>query len=115
LISAREGLLLIVSVTAIAGGQIVFKLASLAWLPGSGVMGLIKVGWLLLGLLIYGLATLAWLTLLRTVPLSVAYPFFSLAFLIVPLLSWSFLDEPVRLRQWMGATLIAAGVWVSVR
>ncbi|MBM3390155.1 MAG: hypothetical protein FJY26_11780 [Betaproteobacteria bacterium] len=110
-----EALLLTVTVAAIASGQVVFKLASTAWLPGSGLLGLFGLGWFWLGLAIYGGATLAWLALLRTVPLSVAYPFFALAFFIVPLLSWWVLGEAVSLRHWVGALLISAGVWVSVR
>ena len=110
-----EALLLIITVAAIASGQVVFKLASMAWLPGSGLLGLLGLGWFWIGMVVYGGATLAWLALLRTVPLSMAYPFFALAFAIVPLLSWWLLGEAVGMRHWIGALLIGAGVWVSVR
>lgn len=115
MIAPLEAALLAVTVAAISSGQLLFKLASNAWGPGSGLSGLLQVGWFWAGLVVYGGATLGWLMLLRTVPLSVAYPFFALAFFIVPLLSWWVLGEPMGLRQWTGAALIAAGVWVSVR
>ncbi len=110
-----EALLLTATVAAIASGQVLFKLASTAWPAGSGIDGLLGLGWFWVGLMVYAGATLAWLALLRTVPLSVAYPFFALAFFIVPLLSWWLLGEPLQARQWVGALLIGAGVWVSVR
>jgi len=110
-----EALLLISTVAAIASGQVVFKLASMAWVPGSGLVGLLGLGWFWIGMVVYGGATLAWLMLLRTVPLSAAYPFFALAFVIVPMLSWWLLSEPVGFRQWMGAVLIMIGVAVSTR
>jgi len=115
MIAPLEALLLAATVSAIAGGQLLFKLASLAWPAQSGVMGLAQVPWFWLALVVYGAATLAWISLLRTVPLSVAYPFFALAFFIVPLLSWWALGEPMSSRQWMGAALIGLGVWVSSR
>lgn len=110
-----EILLLTATGAAIACGQVLFKVASTAWPQGSGLMGLATVPWFWVALVVYGGATLAWLLALRTVPLSVAYPFFALAFFIVPLLSWWLLGEPVGPRQWIGAVLIAAGVWVSTR
>lgn len=113
--SGAEALLLTATVAAIAAGQVLFKMASLAWPAGSGLSGLMGLGWFWVGLVVYGAATLAWLALLRTVPLSVAYPFFALAFFIVPLLSWWLLGETVGPRQWVGALLIGAGVWVSAR
>lgn len=115
MIAPLEAALLAVTVSAIASGQTLFKLASMAWVPGSGLLGLMQVPWFWVGLVVYGGATLAWLMLLRTVPLTLAYPFFSLAFFIVPLLSWWFLGEPLQAKQWLGAVLIAVGVWVSVR
>jgi drug/metabolite transporter (DMT)-like permease len=113
--SGLEALLLTVTVAAIACGQVLFKMASSAWPVGSGLMGLAGVAWFWAALVIYGAATLAWLALLRTVPLSVAYPFFALAFFLVPVMSWWLLGEDVGIRNWVGALLIGAGVWVSSR
>jgi undecaprenyl phosphate-alpha-L-ara4N flippase subunit ArnE len=113
--SPLEALLLTATVAAIACGQVLFKVASSAWPEGSGLWGLAGVPWFWAAILVYGGATLAWLAVLRSVPLSVAYPFFALAFFIVPLLSWWLLGEAVGVWQWVGALLIAVGVWVSAR
>lgn len=113
--SGLEGLLLMMTVAAIACGQVLFKMASNAWPEGTGVMGLTSVAWFWAALVVYAGATLAWLALLRTVPLSVAYPFFALAFFMVPFMSWWVLGEDVGIRHWVGAILIGAGVWVSSR
>ncbi len=115
MIGPIDALLLAATVSAIAGGQLLFKLASMAWVAGSGLGGLLQVPWFWAALVVYGGATLAWLMLLRTIPLSAAYPFFALAFVIVPLLSWWVLNEPITPWKWLGAVLIGLGVWVSAR
>ena len=43
-------------------------------------------------------------------PLHLAYPFMGLAFLIVPLLAWAFLGEPLTWQTLVGGALILAGV-----
>ena len=47
---------------------------------------------------------------LRTLPLSLAYPFMALAFIIVPLLGHFLLHEPIGWRNMIGGLLIAFGV-----
>lgn len=112
---ALQTALLIGTVIAIATGQVLFKLAASAWAQGAGLTGLVQVPWFWVGLVVYGGATLMWLMLLRITPLSVAYPFFALAFVVVPLLSWCFLGEALNWRQGAGALLIVAGVWMAGR
>ncbi|MCK9992070.1 MAG: hypothetical protein Dbin4_00590, partial [Alphaproteobacteria bacterium] len=65
-----------------------------------------------LGLMFYGGATLAWIYLLRQVPLNLAYPFFALSFLFVPLLSTVIFTEPFTLRMAAGSAVIVFGVYL---
>jgi drug/metabolite transporter (DMT)-like permease len=103
----------IVCVTMISAGQLLFRQTSLAierrgaWLDGEVL--------LLLGiaLLTYGLATLLWIHLLRSMPLSAAYPFMGLSFVLVPLLGVLVFQESISLNQALGAGLILAGVSLS--
>lgn len=115
MISLLDAVLLSLTVAAISSGQMLFKLAAMAWPQDAGLLGLLTVPWFWAALVVYGGATVGWMMLLRSLPLSVAYPFFALAFLIVPLMSWWWLGETLQPRQWAGAALIALGVWVSVR
>jgi drug/metabolite transporter (DMT)-like permease len=49
---------------------------------------------------------------LRTAALSVVYPLYALAFVLVPLLGWMLFGEPMTARHWFGAVLIVGGVWL---
>lgn len=62
------------------------------------------------GLVVFCVSAVLWLWVLSKVPLSVAYPFNGLGFLVILLASHVFLGE--RLRSWsvVGATLVAVGV-----
>ena len=64
---------------------------------------------------IYALATVLWVWVLRFIPLSVAYPVFATAFIIVPIASYFLLNEPVGMRHLVGGLLILAGVAVIAR
>jgi len=61
---------------------------------------------------LYAAATVLWVWLLTHIPLSAAYPFVALSFVVVPVASWWFLGEPLGLPYWTGIGLIVAGVGV---
>ena len=66
-------------------------------------------------LLVYGVATVAWLAVLARVPLSIAFPFYGLAFLLVPLLSVLILGERFRWSTVIGGMVIILGIIISSR
>lgn len=103
-------LLTILCVTGIAIGQLLFKRAATALSPQDGWWALATNGWLWAALVLYGLTTLLWVWILRHAPLNIAYPFMGLAFLIVPLLAWWLLGEPLTWQTIAGGALILAGV-----
>ena len=100
----------IACVLGISLGQLLFKKAAEAAEPGAGVLGLLTNGWLITALALYGVTTLAWVWVLRHAPLHLAYSFMGLAFIIVPLLAWAFLGEPLGWQTLLGGALILAGV-----
>ena len=107
-------LLTLACVAAIAGGQILFKLAARAGEASTaGFPWDIVNMWLVAALAVYGAATLVWVWLLKALPLNVAYPFVGFAFVMVPLLAAFFLGETLDWRHMAGGALIAAGVAVS--
>jgi len=101
----------------IAGGQTLFKHAALKLqaAQGSSVLALATVLSFWAALLLYGLGTLWWIWILQSVPLSRAYPFFALAFAIVPLMAALLFAEKLNLTYALGALLIVAGVIVTAR
>ena len=97
-------------VIGISLGQLLFKKAAITLPAQPGVWDWVTNGWLLTSLALYGITTLGWIWVLRHAPLHLAYPFMGLAFLIVPLLAWAFLGEPLTWQTLVGGALILAGV-----
>lgn len=97
-------------VLGISIGQLLFKKAA-ATLPATlSPFGLLQNRWLMAALVLYGVTTLGWVWILRHAPLHLAYPFMGLAFLIVPILAWLLLGEPIGWQTLAGGALILAGV-----
>ena len=63
-------------------------------------------------LVLYGLSTMLWVLILRTTPLSLAYPFVALGFVLLPVLSWWLFDEKLGWSLLAGTVLIVCGVLV---
>ena len=101
------------TIAMLAAGQVLFKFAA-GSLDFSKPRSLLS--WpLFAALAVYGLATLAWLAVLARVPLSLAFPFYGLAFLLVPMLSVLILGEKLRYSTLLGGAIIMIGVVVSAR
>ena len=110
--SASNHLLALVCVGIVAGGQILFKytalqlrLAGSPWHPGV----LLPAS---LSLLIYGVAALLWIRLLQDVPLSRAYPYMALSFVIVAGAGWLLFREQISGAYVVGLGLVVAGLIV---
>lgn len=106
-------LLTLLCVIGISIGQILFKKAAAAMQPAAGWMAWVFNGWLVTAVVLYGITTLLWVYILRTAPLSLAYPFMGLAFVFVPLISLLVLGEPLKWQTLLGGCLILAGVAVA--
>ncbi len=102
--------LTLLCVTGIACGQLLFKKAAIAMAAAAGWQAQLFNGWLWAALALYGIMTLLWIWILRHAPLHIAYPFMGLAFLVVPVLAWALLGEPLTWHTLVGGTLILAGV-----
>jgi len=98
----------------LAIGQSLFKKAALASLGQPLPMGFLTV-WMFAALALYAIATVLWVWLLRSVPLSTAYPFAALGFVLVPLLARVLFGEAIDLRYGVGAALIIVGIVVVSR
>ncbi|WP_233843743.1 EamA family transporter [Dyella sp. 2HG41-7] len=106
----------LLSVCGISLGQMLLKMAALN-LKNPDAIGIWLAGYciniyLIAGVLLLGVSTLLWIWVLRTISLSVAYPFMALAFIVVPLLGHFLLHEPIGWRNLAGGLLIVIGVVV---
>ena len=107
--------LTIVCIFGISVGQILFKTAS-GSSASSGILGMVAElmlnGYFLLALALYGSMTVLWVWILKSAPLTVAYPFYALSFIFVPTMSYLFLSEPITLKMVLGSLLIVGGIIV---
>lgn len=103
---------LILTPGLIAAGQVLFKLASrdLGAVGLGSLLSLATNVHLLVALFIYGAGTIIWIYLLRSVPLSYAYMFMALTFVLVPLLSYLLLGESINFKHIAGTALIIGGL-----
>lgn len=110
-------LIMVLYSAGMACGQLLFKLAAMSSVKqyATSSLGRYLNPYLLSGVVLYGLLTLLWVWILRSVPLSKAYPFVALSFIFTPILSKVFLNEPLTWAYSGGIFLIAAGLLVIVR
>lgn len=108
--------LVFASVVLGAAGQILFRLGMRSAAPtlASNLAAMFSLP-VLAGLGCYALSTVFWLHSLTRLPLSLAYPFFGLNFITVPLAASLLLGEPLTPTRLAGALVILAGIWMAAR
>ncbi len=108
--------IIIACVLVVAMGQLMFKTVGTR-LGGRGFEALLTdhstALLLFLALAAYGVSTLGWVLALRHVPLSTAYLFMSASFILVPMMAFFVLGEPVSGRVLIGGALIVSGILVA--
>ena len=100
----------------IAAGQILFKRAADSGPPMrqlADVAALAGNFYVWGALVIYGGATVYWIYLLQQMPLTRAYPFAALSFILVPALAWLVFGDVITPRYMIGVVLIVVGLYVS--
>lgn len=71
--------------------------------------------WIMSGVAAGFLALLCWMVAMTRFELSYAYPFMSLAFVFVLVLSAIFFHEPITIAKALGVTLIVVGIIIGTR
>ena len=109
-------ILTLACVLLLAVGQLLFKSAAGQWRVDGWTWATAR-GFLsatmIVALVIYAIATVLWVYVLRDAPLVLAYPLFSLAFVVTPLLAHFILGEPLETRMVFGSIVIVVGVIVA--
>ena len=109
--------LVAICVATIAVGQLIFKHVSLR-LAGASLSEIHNhpdaLAWLAFAVALYGVTTVLWVMALRDLPLSRAYVFVALGFIIVPLGARFFFGEPLSLNYLLGALMIVIGIVITV-
>ncbi len=94
-------------------GQLLFKLgvngingASIArFLPG-----VVTSPAIIAACVLYAITTVIWVWVLKHAPLSLAYPFTALSYIITPLLSYFLFDEKLNLQFTVGSFVLMLGI-----
>ncbi|MEU6486743.1 EamA family transporter [Streptomyces sp. NPDC046887] len=109
-------LLLLFAVFSSAAGQIMLKhgmktaAASAATVGGSLAARAATTPWVIVGLTVFAASAVAWMSTLARVPLSIAYPFNALGYLVVVLAAVGLLGERTSPWTWAGSLLVVAGL-----
>ena len=109
-------LLVLGCVAGLAVGQLIFKyvgnrIASLSWSELTAHPDVAAV--FAAGVALYGVTTIFWVMALRELPLSRAYVFAALAFVLVPVGAWLVFGEKLTANYMIGVALIVTGIIVS--
>lgn len=115
-------ILIMGSVCVIATGQIAMKFASKALVFEDGQtfvtllrLNIFPIAIVCVAMCLYFVSTFAWVYALRTVPLSVAYMFNSLAFVLVPIAGFILFSEALPRFFVPGLALILIGILLVSR
>lgn len=112
--------LVLFAVIAASGGQLMLKhgmqvaTARAHSSHGSLAVAAATTPWVLLGLVIFGISAISWLAALSRVPLSLAYPFNALGYLVILTASIVVLHEKANLWTWAGSLLVVSGLIIVV-
>jgi multidrug transporter EmrE-like cation transporter len=101
-------------------GQMVMKtgmtqVGALSALNFSALLRMFSNVYVVLGIFCYALSSIVYLMALSKLPLSFAYPMVGLGYVIVVILSWLVLKEPVSVARWIGVLLICGGAFLIGR
>lgn len=115
--------LILISVALAAVAQITLKTgmnqvtesAGVVTLSGSSLRAIATNPVVWFGLVLFGCSALAWLFVLSRVPLSFAYPFASLSYLLIVLADRFVFHETIPPARWAGVALIMGGIVLVAR
>jgi multidrug transporter EmrE-like cation transporter len=122
--SASTLLMIVASVTMSSLAQLFLKtgMSGASARAAGGVDGQVALlakaalnAWVVGGLTLYFLSTLVWLAVLSREPVSKAYPFVGLGFVMTMLLGWGVLHESLTPAKVAGTLLVIAGVVLIAR
>ncbi len=103
----------LICVILLAVGQLLFKkVGSQLSNIGSLILDVNIRSVFFSALFLYAISTLLWIWALRTLPLSKAYPFMALGFLIVPVAAHYAFGEPLTYKHLAGSCVIVIGIFI---
>lgn len=99
--------LILIPVGMIVAGQTLAKLGVQRLQEDNRIVNIFIIG----GYFLLILRGVAWVWIVRKVKLSVAYPFISITYVFVLLISYYFFNESLGIRKVLGALLVMTGIF----
>jgi multidrug transporter EmrE-like cation transporter len=102
-------------VSAMVVGQILFKMSAQYLVVEKGPVNLLLslLTWqFILAMVFYSTATFLWVILLKYVPISRAYPFVALSFVLLPIASYFLFGDPLTTRYFSGLAFFMTGLFL---
>ncbi len=114
-LSSFQVAILVGYAVAMAFGQILFKIAALR-VGATGSLGerltaLAHNGYFAVSIVLYAALTVVWVWILTFTPLSRAYVFVALSFIMTPFFAAAVFGEPISIRLVIGIGLIVGGLY----
>jgi drug/metabolite transporter (DMT)-like permease len=107
-----------------SAGELLLKVGAVSPVATSGFLHFMAVTfhqpplgswWTWLGIAAYVTGLICWLYVLRTIPLSIAFPVISFLHVLIPVGAAVLLHEHVKGRRWLGISLALLGVLMILR
>ncbi|NIY83290.1 EamA family transporter [Vibrio hepatarius] len=117
-INRKRNLIVLLGIVIIlmSFAQVSYKLAALSINDfDNPVSGVIFNFWFYISASISAIALGAWLVVIKYIPLSTAYPYQSLVYILTPVLSWLVFDEHVGLSYVLGLVIILFGLMIVLK
>jgi undecaprenyl phosphate-alpha-L-ara4N flippase subunit ArnE len=83
--------------------------------PRDVITSVITTPVLLLAVPLYGASFIGWAVVLSRFELSLAYPALAVTYVLIPLIAWLVLSEPVSRQHWAGIVVVTIGTAMIVR
>ena len=95
-------------------GQVLFKIGlnNIGGISLLNIWRIIFSPYIIIGLFLYVVATGLWFIVLSKMPLSIAYPSQSMAYVFGIVLAWLIFGETITATRWVGVGVICVGVWL---
>jgi multidrug transporter EmrE-like cation transporter len=97
------------------GTRIVGELSLAFSKLGNFFVTVIKQPFIMLGILLYGISAFFWIGALSKSELSFAYPFLSVAYILILFISWRLFGEAINMFRLIGVLLIIGGMFFLMR
>lgn len=114
-LSSFQIAILVAYAVAMAVGQVLFKTAALrvgaAGSLGERLAALAHNGYFAVSVVLYAALTVVWVWILTFTPLSRAYVFVALSFVVTPFFGAALFGEPISVRLVVGIGLIVGGLY----